>query len=94
MSTTASDAPGSPAAASHDAAGGSLGYAAVRGLTRFLLGLFYRRIDVVGAEHVPASGPLILAANHHNSLVDAMLLLAVVPGGCGRSPTRRSSATR
>ncbi len=56
-----------------------LGYAVVRWLARFLLGLFYRRIDVVGAEHVPATGPLIVAANHHNSLVDAMLLLAVVP---------------
>lgn len=56
-----------------------LGYAAVRALARFLLGLFYCRIDVVGAQHVPAKGPLILAANHHNSVVDAMLLLAVVP---------------
>lgn len=81
MPPTASDAPGSRSTVtpSHHADGFSLGYGAVRRLARFLLGLFYRRIDVVGAEHVPASGPLILAANHHNSLVDAMLLLAVVP---------------
>ena len=56
-----------------------LPYALVRVFVRSLLGLFYHRIDVVGAEHIPAEGPLIVAANHHNSLVDAMLLLAVVP---------------
>ena len=55
------------------------GYVIVRALTRFLVNLFYRRIEVVGAEHVPATGPLIVAANHHNSLVDAMLLLTVIP---------------
>ena len=55
------------------------GFAAVRGLIRLLLAVFYRRIEVVGAERVPASGGLIIAANHHNSVVDAMILLAVVP---------------
>ena len=54
-------------------------YALVRALVRALLGLFYERIDVVGAERIPPEGPLIVAANHHNSMVDAMLLLAVVP---------------
>jgi 1-acyl-sn-glycerol-3-phosphate acyltransferase len=57
----------------------SPGYVIVRSLTRFLVNLFYREIEVVGAEHVPATGPLIVAANHHNSLVDAMLLLTVIP---------------
>lgn len=57
----------------------SIGYVIVRSLTRFLVNLFYKRIEVVGAEHVPATGPLIVAANHHNSLVDAMLLLTVIP---------------
>jgi 1-acyl-sn-glycerol-3-phosphate acyltransferase len=56
-----------------------VGYGLVRALARFLLGLFYRRIDVVGREHVPARGPLIVAANHHNSLVDPMLLMATIP---------------
>lgn len=55
------------------------GYTLVSALSRFLLRLFYPRIDIVGAEHIPAAAPLVLAANHHNSLVDAMLLVAVVP---------------
>jgi 1-acyl-sn-glycerol-3-phosphate acyltransferase len=46
---------------------------------RFLLALFYRRIDVVGLENVPAGGGLVVAANHHNSVVDAMMLIARMP---------------
>jgi 1-acyl-sn-glycerol-3-phosphate acyltransferase len=41
--------------------------------------LFYRRIDVVGREPIPAGGGVIIAANHHNSVVDAMLIIATVP---------------
>lgn len=51
-------------------------YALLRLLVRGLLAVFYERIDVVGAERIPSAGPLIVAANHHNSMVDAMLLLA------------------
>jgi glycerol-3-phosphate O-acyltransferase/dihydroxyacetone phosphate acyltransferase len=56
-----------------------MGYRLVRALMRLLLAIFYRSIDIVGGERVPARGPLIVAANHHNSLVDAMLLMAVIP---------------
>lgn len=59
--------------------GGSARYRLVAGWARFLTGLFYRRVEVVGLEHVPARGPLILTANHQNALVDPMLLLATVP---------------
>ena len=30
---------------------------------------------VVGRERAPETGPLIVAANHHNSIVDAMILM-------------------
>jgi glycerol-3-phosphate O-acyltransferase / dihydroxyacetone phosphate acyltransferase len=56
-----------------------MGYDLVRALVRWILTLFYRRIDVVGLEHIPESGPLIVAANHQNALVDPMLLLALIP---------------
>jgi glycerol-3-phosphate O-acyltransferase/dihydroxyacetone phosphate acyltransferase len=49
------------------------------GGARLLLALFYRRVELVGIERVPARGPVVLAANHHNALVDAMLLLSVIP---------------
>ena len=52
-------------------------YRAVRGLARLLLGLFYRRIEVVG--RFPAEGGLVVAANHHNSVVGALLLIATSP---------------
>ena len=41
--------------------------------------MFYRRVDVIGAERIPRAGPVIVAANHHNALVDGVLLLALVP---------------
>ena len=41
--------------------------------------MFYRRVDVIGAERIPRAGPLIVAANHHNALVDGVLLLALLP---------------
>ena len=58
---------------------GSPAYRGVRGLIRLLLWLFYRRIDVVGRERIPETGAVIVAANHHNALVDAMLIIATIP---------------
>src|SRR6185369_3350021 len=54
-------------------------YRLVRALTRLLLWLFYGRVDVAGRERIPAAGGVVVAANHHNSVVDAMLIVAVFP---------------
>ena len=51
----------------------------IRALVRALLAIFYRRVDVVGVERVPAAGGLIVAANHQNGLVDPMMLMARLP---------------
>lgn len=51
----------------------------IRAFVRVLLAVFYRRLDVAGLEHVPSEGPLIVAANHQNGLIDPMLLLATLP---------------
>jgi 1-acyl-sn-glycerol-3-phosphate acyltransferase len=55
------------------------GYRLVRGVAALLLWLFYRRIDVSHAERIPRQGPLVIAANHHNALVDPMLIITSVP---------------
>ena len=57
----------------------TMSYRIIRAFARLLLGLFYRRIEVVGSEHIPARGPVIITANHHNSLVDPMLVMTAVP---------------
>jgi 1-acyl-sn-glycerol-3-phosphate acyltransferase len=44
-----------------------------------LLDSQYRRIEVTGAERVPASGAVILVANHGNSLVDSLAILHASP---------------
>jgi glycerol-3-phosphate O-acyltransferase/dihydroxyacetone phosphate acyltransferase len=54
-------------------------YAIVRGLARLLLAVFYRRLEVHGVGRVPPHGPLVIAANHHNALVDALLVIATIP---------------
>jgi 1-acyl-sn-glycerol-3-phosphate acyltransferase len=56
-----------------------MGYRLVRAVAVLLLWVFYRRIDLSHAERIPRRGPLVIAANHHNALVDAMLIVASVP---------------
>ncbi len=48
-------------------------------LARFLVDIFYRKIEVEGLEHVPRGRPLVFVANHVNSLLDPTLLLAFMP---------------
>jgi 1-acyl-sn-glycerol-3-phosphate acyltransferase len=56
-----------------------MGYRLVRAVAAVLLWLFYRRVELSHAERIPQRGPLVIAANHHNALVDAMLIVASVP---------------
>ena len=51
----------------------------LRATLGWILGLFFRRIDVSGANRVPPRGPVIFAINHPNGLVDPLLLLTFVP---------------
>ncbi|MEM9557271.1 MAG: lysophospholipid acyltransferase family protein [Acidobacteriota bacterium] len=48
-------------------------------LARFVLDIFFRRIEVVGVENVPTAGPLVFVGNHQNSLLDPALLLGYLP---------------
>ena len=51
----------------------------LRWLGRLVLDAFYRRIEMVGADKVPAQGPLIVVANHSNSLVDGAVIISYLP---------------
>ncbi len=44
-------------------------------LCDLVLGIFFRRIEVVGRHRVPDSGPLVVVANHVNGLIDPMFVL-------------------
>jgi len=50
-----------------------------RGLARLLGSLFFREIQVEGADRVPVAGPLVYVANHPNSLVDPVLVTGFLP---------------
>ena len=48
-------------------------------LVRFLVGLFFRRMEVSGAEHIPKTGGGILIAWHPNGLLDPALIISSFP---------------
>ncbi len=67
--TTAVAAPDAPARV----------YAALRLAARFWLWFLFKRVDVRHRERVPATGPVLLCANHPNNLIDSLLVGAVLP---------------
>jgi 1-acyl-sn-glycerol-3-phosphate acyltransferase len=56
-------------------------YRWLRAFLRVVAGVFFRHIEVVGLEHVPADGPVIFVGNHPNSLIDPVLIVV----SCGRA---------
>src|SRR5687768_18017902 len=40
---------------------------------------FYSRIDAEGVERIPRAGPTILAVNHPNAMVDALVVGLISP---------------
>lgn len=54
-------------------------YALLRALAGLALRWYYRDIQVEGLECLPTRRPLLLAVNHPNALVDALLVGCVVP---------------
>lgn len=51
----------------------------VRAIVRFLMTVWFRRIEVVGASSCPRGVPLIVIANHENGLIDPMLIAGCLP---------------
>jgi glycerol-3-phosphate O-acyltransferase / dihydroxyacetone phosphate acyltransferase len=50
-----------------------------RALVRLVLRIFFREVEVAGAERLPAGRPLVLVANHVNGLIDPLLLAGPLP---------------
>lgn len=50
----------------------------LRGAALLLARVFFRRLEIVGREQIPA-GPLVAVANHVNGLVDPLLVVAALP---------------
>ena len=48
-------------------------YGLLRWFTGIALHWFYSSIQVVGRDKIPLTGPVIIAASHHNALVDALI---------------------
>lgn len=48
-------------------------------LSRRVMQFFYRRIEVVGLHNLPVRGPVIVVANHTNSLVDGTMVTGFLP---------------
>src|SRR5437667_1772329 len=54
-------------------------YAFVRGIARFWIWFFFRRVGVRHPERVPAGGAVLLCINHPNNFIDSLVVGAVVP---------------
>jgi glycerol-3-phosphate O-acyltransferase / dihydroxyacetone phosphate acyltransferase len=52
---------------------------AVTALLRVLIRVFFKRIEIVDMERVPAGVPVIFAVNHPNALIDPLFLLCFAP---------------
>ncbi len=53
--------------------------AGLRRFARLVLRLVFREVDLIDPGHMPASGPVLLIANHSNSIIDGAVLLAHLP---------------
>jgi 1-acyl-sn-glycerol-3-phosphate acyltransferase len=54
-------------------------YSVLKLITGIALHWFYGDIRVVGKERIPLHGPLLIAVNHQNALVDSLIVGWVVP---------------
>ena len=50
-----------------------LDYLAVKLITGYTMELFYREVEVIGKQNIPADGPTIIYGNHNNVFTDAFV---------------------
>jgi 1-acyl-sn-glycerol-3-phosphate acyltransferase len=54
-------------------------YGILRWMTGIVLRWFYRDIRIVGRDRIPSQGPLLIAVNHQNALVDSLIVGWIIP---------------
>lgn len=54
-------------------------YRLLRAMARVALSWYYGSVEVSGLERVPLHGPVFLAGNHPNALIDALVIGVLVP---------------
>lgn len=54
-------------------------YSVLRWIAGIALHWFYRDIRIVRADRIPGSGPLLIAVNHQNALVDSLIVGWLMP---------------
>jgi 1-acyl-sn-glycerol-3-phosphate acyltransferase len=54
-------------------------YKLLRWIAGIALHWFYREIRIVGQDRIPPNGPLLIAVNHQNALVDSLLVSWIIP---------------
>lgn len=54
-------------------------YRLLRAMARVALSWYYGSVEVSGLERVPVRGPVFLAGNHPNALIDALVIGVLVP---------------
>ena len=57
-----------------------MAYRVLAWFLRVVTRVFFRQVEIAGLEHVPATGPVLFAGNHPNSLIDPVLIITT----CGR----------
>lgn len=57
-----------------------LGYTLLRPIVDWCTKYSYRKVEVRGEENLPSDGPFILAVNHCNTLMDAIVMLRAYKG--------------
>src|SRR6185503_2139692 len=61
----------------------SMLYPLLRSIASRALSWFYSRVDVAGLDRIPARTPVLLAVNHPNALVDALVVALICPRRIG-----------
>ena len=54
-------------------------YFHLRFWVRLAIRLFYRKVEIQGEENLPMEGPVLLAPNHQNAFMDALLPATLCP---------------